>query len=343
MPASAASPTSGWISACSASNSRARLGLGASQHRHQPRHHKHILRRPAPSRQPCLDPGVECLRLRAAALHGVDDLRRARGQVLSGSGRAGLGDHGVALDRARRVQRPPHGQVLAAVVQRVQARRVEIAAARLVADEGVVLPAVPQPEHDVDVLLGPAIARAVLHVPLAPEVQRFLLAPRGHHVPADPAFRDVVERGEEARQVVGLVVGGGGGGDEAQPLRHRGQRCQQRQRLEHVDARIVAELVLVAGAGSHRDAVRPEHEMEFRRRLGRLRHALPAAYVHRCVRRGTRHAPAAGVATGRHQVEAEHHLRAGLRAGPARVHRPNATRTAGALPGTWPASRPGMY
>ncbi len=153
----------------------------------------------------------------------------------------------------------------------------------------------------------PAVAEPVLHMRVAAEIIRLLLAPRGDDVPADAAFGDVVERGELARDVVGLVVGGRRAGDEAEALRHRGERADHGQRLEHVDARVVGELRVVLRRMAHRDAVGPEHEVE----AGAFRlprHLLPEADVHRRIHPRSRHPPARGVGAVRDDVEPELHL-----------------------------------
>ena len=46
------------------------------------------------------------------------------------------------------------------------------------------------------------------------------------------AAADMVQRGEAAGDVIGLVERGGGGRDQADPLGHHRQRRQQGQRLE---------------------------------------------------------------------------------------------------------------
>ena len=87
-----------------------------------------------------------------------------------------------------------------------------------VADEGVVRPAVPQSRHHVVELARAAIALAVLHVLVEPEIQRRVRIGGGDDVPAGAAAADVVERGEPARDVIGRVEGGRAGGDEADML-----------------------------------------------------------------------------------------------------------------------------
>jgi hypothetical protein len=103
---------------------------------------------------------------------------------------------------------------------------------RLVADLRAVLPAVPEPDRHVGELRGPPVALPVRRVVVEPEVQRGVSPGRGDDVPAGPATADVVQRGEPAGQVVGLVVGGRRGGDEPDPAGHPGQRGEQHGRLE---------------------------------------------------------------------------------------------------------------
>ena len=193
------------------------------------------------------------------------------------------------------------------MVQGVQLSRVEIAAVRLVADERVVLPAIPEAEHHVHELLGAAVAQAVLHVGVAAEVERLLLGPGGDDVPADPALADVVERGELTGDVIGIVVGRGRAGKEADPLGDGGERADEGQRFVHIDAGVVAELVVIPRGVAHSDAVGPEHEVDLGP-LGGLRHLFPEPDIERRVRLGPRHAPPGGMRAVGNDVEAELHL-----------------------------------
>jgi len=63
------------------------------------------------------------------------------------------------------------------VVEHVQFRGVVIAAGRLVEHEGVVVPAVPQPEHDFEAFPGPVVARRVVEMLFAVEISRLRLGP----------------------------------------------------------------------------------------------------------------------------------------------------------------------
>ena len=104
-----------------------------------------------------------------------------------------------------------------------------------IAEEGVVGPGIPQPGDDLEKLAGAGVAGGVVEMRVAAEVQRLVRVAGGDEVPAGASLRDMIERGEFAGHMVGLVVGGGGGGDQPDPLRHHGQRRQQRQRVERGD------------------------------------------------------------------------------------------------------------
>ena len=112
---------------------------------------------------------------------------------------------------------------------------IEIDAGVDVADEGVIGPAVPEPGDDIEELAGAAIALAMLHMLLQPEVQRRIGIGGGDEIPAGAPAADMVEGGEFAREVIGLVEGGGRRGDQAEMLGHDGQRRQQGQRIEGGD------------------------------------------------------------------------------------------------------------
>ena len=93
-----------------------------------------------------------------------------------------------------------------------------------VAHEGVVGEAVPEAGDHVVELAGAAVALVVLHVLVEAEIQRRVGVGGGDDVPAGAAAADVVERGEAAGDMIGLVEGGRGGGDQADVLGDAGQR-----------------------------------------------------------------------------------------------------------------------
>ena len=161
-----------------------------------------------------------------------------------------------------------------------------------VADEGVVGPAVPQAGHHVVELARAAVALAVLHVLVEPEIERRVRIGGGDDVPAGAAAADVVERGEPARDVIGRVEGGRAGGDEADMLGTPGQRRQQRERLERRHR--VAALERLQRHVQHRHVVGHEEGVELAV-LELLREALQVGEVEVRVRIGAGIAPGAGM------------------------------------------------
>src|SRR4051794_14472506 len=119
----------------------------------------------------------------------------------------------------------------AAVVEAMQLGGIYENAARFVPQQGALLDTVPEAGNDVVELLGTLVAQGVLHVVVGAEVPRFVLDLRGDEVPPLTAAADVVDRGEAAGDVVGLVVGGRRRCDQTDACRHRGERREQRRRL----------------------------------------------------------------------------------------------------------------
>jgi len=180
--------------------------------------------------------------------------------------------------------------MLALVVQVMQLGRVEVTFRFAISDKRVVVPAVPQPPHDLDELDRPVVAGIVLIVPLAPEVEGLGDVRRGDHVPPGATAADVIERGEFPGDVIGLVVGRRGGRNEADVLRHHRQSGEQGQRFElHVlcgPAKRALRFVMEADA----DAVGQEAHVE-QPAFGSLDHAYEVRERHVAVRRGIRVAP----------------------------------------------------
>ncbi|CAB3958132.1 hypothetical protein LMG7053_05550 [Achromobacter ruhlandii] len=284
------------------------LSLGAADHGKDAGHDLDVVGIAAVRHGAALDVAVERLGFVEGLVGHEDDLGGARRQVAAGGRGAGLHHHRPALRRARHVQRPAHGEMLAAVAQRMQLGGVEVLAAGLVAQEGVVLPTVPQSQHYVVEFSGAGVAAGVFHVFVQVEVLRLALAAGGHQVPARAAAADVVERGELARHVVGLVVGGGDGGDQADFLGHGGQRRQQRQRLEMVAARGARQRRQVGVA--HADRVGQEDRIELGG-LGAPRQFDVVAEVDRRIGLGLGMAPGGDVVAGLHQEGAEFDLARG--------------------------------
>ncbi len=176
--------------------------------------------------------GIEILRVGELLLGGEDRLGIAGGEGAALVRGARLHQHRMALRRARQVERAAHAELLAGVVDGVDAVGVGVDAAGAVMDARVVLPAVPQLAHDIDELGRATIAVAVRVALGEAEIAGRLGRPGGDDVPARPSGADMVERGELAGEVVGLVVGGGGGADQPDVLGRAGDGGEQGQRFQ---------------------------------------------------------------------------------------------------------------
>jgi hypothetical protein len=141
-----------------------------------------------------------------------------RREVLAVLAGAGLHEQRVTLLRALHVERAVDPEVLTGVLDPPHPLGQGVHAAFLVGDHGVVRPAVPEFGRHLDELGGPAVAVAVQRGFVEAEVAGRVGAGRGDDVPAGPATRDVVQRGEPPGQVVRLVVARRRGGDQADVL-----------------------------------------------------------------------------------------------------------------------------
>ena len=171
-----------------------------------------------------------------------------------------------------------------------------------VAHEGVVGPGVPESRHHVVELARAAVALAVLHVLVEPEVERRVRVGGGDDVPAGTAAAEMVERGEAARDVIGSVERGRAGGDQADALGDLRQRREQRERLER--GHRVAALERLDRHVEHRHVVGHEEGVELAV-LKLLREALEVGEVEIGVREGARIAPGAGMQARRPHEGAE--------------------------------------
>src|SRR6187399_1511033 len=144
-----------------------------------------------------------------------DDFSRCRSELAPVLRLAGLHHHWMSLNRARCVERTLDAEMSALVVDVVHLVRVVEAAARLVTDEGVVLPAVPQGLHGLDMLMRAGVSVGMVWLLVAVEVSGRIVAGRRHHVPTRPTARQQVERGEFAGKSVRLLIGRRGRCDEA--------------------------------------------------------------------------------------------------------------------------------
>src|SRR5688572_14684211 len=94
-----------------------------------------------------------------------------------------------------------------AVIEYVQLRWVVVDPGNLVANEGIVLPAVPESANHSDEFGGAVVAHVVAWCGIAVEIPRFHVGDGRHDVPARASAADVIERGEFPGDVIGLVVG----------------------------------------------------------------------------------------------------------------------------------------
>ena len=205
----------------------------------------------------------------------------------------------MPLRRARHVQSAAHGEILAVEPRRVEAAGPQEPAVRLVADEGAVVPGVPQKSAGLDELLGHGIALGMRRM-LAAEHRARLGVGGRHDIPAGPTGREVVERGEAAGHVIGLGVGRRGGGGEAQPRGAHRESRKQRQRLELADCGGMLAI-------SRGEAVAQEEHIELPA-LGSGRDVLHQAEVGPAIGHGIGVPPAGDVMARRLDENAETHF-----------------------------------
>ena len=78
------------------------------------------------------------------------------------------------------------------MVERVQPIRIKKNTAFLVADEGVVGPAVPEPSDYVEKFPRPTLAFVMFHLPRHTKIKRRVRVGRRHQVPASAPTTDMV-------------------------------------------------------------------------------------------------------------------------------------------------------
>ena len=192
-------------------------------------------------RHPPLHIGVIGPGARDRAGSAEDQFRRLRRQLPPGFGSARLHDHRPALYRPGDMQRTAYRKMFPLVVQPAHARGIEVETAVGVADEGIIGETVPEPGDDIIEFPRPAIALVMLHMVVAPEIQRRIRVGRGDDVPARPSLGDMVERGKAPGNMKGFIECRRSGRHQADPLRHHGQRGQKGKRLERGDRMAAAQ------------------------------------------------------------------------------------------------------
>ncbi len=234
--------------------------------------------------------GVVRLRRGHVERHRINHVGISGGDLLALVGGAGLHNDWPPLRCRRRVQRATHLEVLALVVQHVQFLGVEKHAACLVADEGIVLPTVPQSGNDAGKLRGALVTCFVVQVRFAVEVACLLVRPGGDDVPRGAPAADVIQGRVFSRNVERLVVAGRRGGNEADMTGVRRQRGHQGQRLELGNPARAALRAFRLIAGAHTHAVGQEHQVEAGAFRG-LRGAQEVAIIQRAGGGNIRPAP----------------------------------------------------
>ena len=122
--------------------------------------------------------------------------------------------------------------VVALVLDAMYLRRIGKDAARAIAHRRVVLPAsFPELVDHLHIFVRDVVAVVMRGLPVLAGAARGAVEIAGHHVPADPPFGEMVERRHSPRKRIGRLERQIAGDAEAEILRHRRHRRDQKQRL----------------------------------------------------------------------------------------------------------------
>ncbi len=236
----------------------ARLGIGVSEREGGARQDQQRLLAATGRGQPALDVAVERAPLLEARVTREDDLGVRGGEVAPGGRVSRLHDHRIALRAARHRARRGHLELLAAMQHAAHPIGVDEPAVLRIGDDRVGLPGVPERLREGDELLGSRVALLVGQVAAASEVAAVEGIRRGDDVPADAPAREVVDRGELTRELVGLVEGARQRADHADAAGDRGQRREDREgggAARHVEVVDPAAVLAQAQALGEEDVV----------------------------------------------------------------------------------------
>ena len=111
------------------------------------------------------------------------------------------------MRRSGDIERPPHLEVLADMVEEMHLLGIRKKSRGFVKRNCIVLPAVPKCLGDIKEFGGAVITNSVVDIGVAPIIHRFFFERRGHHVPSDATTADMVHRCEYSGGVEGLGVG----------------------------------------------------------------------------------------------------------------------------------------
>ncbi len=177
-----------------------------------------------------------------AVRRAEDHLRPARGEVTPTIRCARLQEDRPALRRARDGERAARAYPAPFVIRIAHLGRVDEDAAFAIHQEGVWVPAFPKGDAGFKHLVGAVVALVLGRDAVHPEITRFKIGRRGHHVPRRAPACQHIERGQRACQVVRLHEGGGECRAKTQMLRHPRHDRQDHQRVEIGDLPAIAQI-----------------------------------------------------------------------------------------------------
>src|SRR6186713_2456729 len=129
----------------------------------------------------------------------------------------------MTLWRSWHIERSFDPKVLATMLEHVDLGRIEVDSRLFVCDEGIGIPAIPKPAHDLCKLCGALVAFAMLYMSVPSEVECLLRICGRHNVPACPTSTDVIQRRKLASHMERLVICSRDTGDQANVPGQNGQ------------------------------------------------------------------------------------------------------------------------
>ncbi len=243
--------------------------------------------------EPALDVRVELPSRVEGSVPAEDRVGAGGGELPALVGVARLEDHRTALRAARHVEVALDVEVPAPVGEGPGPRVAQEGAGSRVGGDLRAVPGVEQLGGGGQELPGAGVAVLTRQESAAPEVLAGEGVPGGDHVPGGPALREVVERGELAGHLIGLVEGGVDGAGQAQALGHRGQGGEHREGVGPADH---VQVVYFTALFTQPQPLREEEEVELGA-LGRLREVDERVEVDMAA--GGRVAPHGGVVDAR--------------------------------------------
>src|SRR5215468_8765341 len=103
------------------------------------------------------------------------------------------------------VERPAYLKIFTLVIERTHLGAIDEDTRVSVAHNSGFIPATPQPAHNVDELACNLVALVVLDMALSAKIEMGIRRTRSNDVPSNPAFGEVGQRLEHARDVEGFA------------------------------------------------------------------------------------------------------------------------------------------